>query len=72
MWLIQTMNLYKVDKKPSALCKNAMKDWKTELIMWSNSGRIEIGEIEIRSGIYQDDKFIAVATIRSMFNNFYK
>ena len=50
-WIIECLDLFGVAKNIKSLLVNSMEKWKVML----RSGRSELGEVEIKRGIFQGD-----------------
>lgn len=54
-WLIQVLEIYKINNTLINFLKNVMATWKTSINLNTNRDQINIGEIEIKRGIFQGD-----------------
>ena len=55
-WITRCLEIYKIDKKIQQLIQTAMLQWKTML----THGKTELGEIQIKRGIFQGDSLSPV------------
>ena len=54
-WLLEVLDLYKIDKHISIFLAHAMTEWKTRLLIKSPEDTMDAGIIDIRRGIFQGD-----------------
>ena len=50
-WILRCLKLYNVNEKVKAMIEHSMQHWKTTL----TCGKEELGDIQIRRGIFQGD-----------------
>lgn len=61
-WILECLDIYKVDKKIKDFLQREMRNWKTELI----SGGESLGQVPIHRGIFQGDNLSPLLYIMAM------
>lgn len=73
-WLLEVLEIYKVDKQVIGLIKSLMKTWRTKITVHTGTTKYNIEEVKIQNGIFQGDSLspllfcLALNPLSSMLN----
>lgn len=74
-WLIEVLQLYKIDNHIKEFLTHAMAKWNTQLLLNTPKKQIDAGGIEIKRGIFQGDSLspiwfcLALQPLTTILNN---
>lgn len=59
-WLLHVLEIYKINPKIIIFLSNAMKSWRTRIVLSTENNKLETPEINIKTGIFQGDSLSAL------------
>ena len=65
-WIIKCMKTYKVSNNIIKFMQNSMKEWQTDLKLHHIKGTIEVPNVKIRRGIFQEDSLSPLLFVLSI------
>ena len=54
-WIVKCLRLYKINEQIIKMIENQMRNWKTNIVLNYNRGRVQIENVKINRGIFQGD-----------------
>ena len=54
-WIVKCLRLYKINEQIIKMIENQMHNWKTNIVLNHNRGRVQIENVKINRGIFQGD-----------------
>ena len=74
-WIVKCLRLYKINEQIIKMIEDQMRNWKTNIVLNHNRGRVQIENVKINRGIFQGDSLspllfcLAINPLSVLLNN---